>query len=134
MPKGVFRFVFFIGDSAIKVPRLGQFLSGLRCNRWEREMWQIWKPVFGWENLCPIIFSDPFGLFVVMPRATQPVSLSDVDSALGDYYPDITSEPKPANFGYIDARPYVLDYGLFDKDDVNRTREYYRSFAARRDL
>ena len=37
------------------------------------------------------------GVIVVMPRATQPVTFEEVVVAMGDYYPDITSETKPAD-------------------------------------
>src|SRR5512135_991167 len=118
MPQGVYRRVLLIGRFAIKVPRLRHMLSGLRCNRWEREMWRTWRPIFKWENLCPITIADPLGIFVVMPRAAQPVSLEDVIEATPDYYPDITSETKPADFGRIGNRVFALDYGLPDANDV----------------
>lgn len=125
MPYGVYRRVLLIGQLAIKVPRLRHALSGLRCNRWEREMWRTWRPIFGWENLCPIEFADPFGFLVVMPRAAQPVTFEDVVEATPDYYPDITSETKPADFGRVGGRVVALDYGLPDADLVRKRRAYY---------
>lgn len=129
MPKGVFRNVIFVGSFALKLPRLSNFRSGMQCNRWEREMWFKWRLIFGWENLCPILFSDPFGFLMVMPRATQPVSFNDVVEATPDYYPDITSETKPEDFGRIGNKIYSLDYGLHEKEMVLERRAYYFSKA-----
>jgi hypothetical protein len=72
-------------------------------------MWRTWRPVFGWNNLCPIVFSDPVGIVVVMPRATQPVTLEQVVAATPNYYPDTTSETKPADFGLVGNRVLALD-------------------------
>ena len=95
-------------------------------------MWRVWRPLFGWENLCPIIFADPLGLVVVMPRASQPVSFDDVKAGYGNYYPDITAETKPEDFGSINGRIVALDYGLFDADHVRTRRAYYAERAARK--
>lgn len=125
MRTGVFRHVILVGRFAVKIPRFRNALSGLRCNRWEREMWRTWRPIFGWENLCPIKFADPLGVFVVMPRATQPVTCEDVVAATPDYYPDITSETKLEDFGRVGNRVLALDYGLPDADMVAERRAYY---------
>ena len=90
-------------------------------------MWQKWRPIFGWENLCPIKFADPFGLVVVMPRAEQPVSFDDVLAATPDYYPDITAETKPEDYGRVEQRIVALDYGLPDADMISERRIYYSS-------
>jgi hypothetical protein len=55
-------------------------------------MWRTWRPIFKWENLCPITFADPLGVIVVMPRAMQPATFDDVIAATPDYYPDVTCE------------------------------------------
>lgn len=127
MPLGAFRRVFLVGDLALKFPRCLGIASGLRCNRWEREMWNTWRPAFGWENLCPVLFADPFGLLVIMPRAEQPVTFEDVVAATPDYYPDTTTETKPADFGRVANNVVALDYGLPDADMVAARRAYYRS-------
>ena len=124
MPRGVFRRVILVGRLAVKFPRVRNLFSGMRCNRWEREMWNVWRPVFGWETLCPVLFADPFGILVVMPRAKQPVTASDVDS-LPDYYPQITSELKSEDYGRLGNRVFALDYGLWDVEDVTNRRAYY---------
>lgn len=130
MPFGAFRHVILIGCIAVKIPRIRNAFSVLRCNRWEREMWRVWRPIFGWENLCPVKFADPLGVFVIMPRATQPVTFEEVVEATPDYYPDITSETKPEDFGRVDGRVLALDYGLPDADMVRQRREYYTKKAA----
>jgi hypothetical protein len=95
-------------------------------------MWTKWRLIFGWENLCPIIFSDPLGLVVVMPRAMQPVTFQDVIKATPDYYPDITSETKPEDFGRLGSRVVALDYGLPDAEMVKDRRKSYGRIAAMR--
>ena len=133
MPSGVYRLVILFGGMAVKFPKLRNVKSGMRCNRWEREMWQTWRPVFGWENLCPIIFADPLGLVVIMPRAKQPVTFEQVIAATPNYYPDITSETKPEDFGSINDNIFALDYGLPDIDIVKERRAYYKKMAPNKD-
>jgi len=94
-------------------------------------MWRTWRPIFGWETLCPIVLADPLGLFVVMPRATQPVSQAEV-AALPDYYPLVTSENKVDDYGRVHGVLLALDYGLPDIDMVLERRDYYRRKAAER--
>ena len=60
-----------------------------------------------------------------MPRATQPVTFADVVGATPDYYPDITSETKPEDFGRVGGRVLALDYGLPFADQVRERRAYY---------
>lgn len=131
MPSGVFRRVILVGRFAIKIPHWRNAFSGLRCNRWEREMWFTWRPIFGWQNLCPIRFADPLGLVVVIPRATQPVTFEDVVAATPDYYPDITSEMKAVDFGWVEGRVLALDYGLPYADAVRERRAYYVEHESR---
>jgi hypothetical protein len=128
MPKGVFRRVFHVGGYALKVPRLRYFVFGLTCNRWEREIWKEWRPVFGWTNLCPVLFSDPIGLLVVMPWAKQPVSCDEIRS-LPDHYPSPFEEYKPEDFGWLSGEVVALDYGRPSADMVRTQREYLASRA-----
>jgi hypothetical protein len=64
-----------------------------------------------------------------MPRAAQPVTFEDVIAATPDYYPDTTSETKPADFGRVGNRVLALDYGLPYADMVTERRAYYQSKA-----
>ena len=132
MPKGAYRRVLLVGRFAWKFPRLRNFREGMRCNRWEREMWRIWRPTFGWESLCPVVFADPLGLLVVMPRVDQPVSQEDVEIGRGDPYPAPTGEWKPDDHGRLDGKVVVVDYGIWAQDDVERERAYYARLAKAR--
>jgi hypothetical protein len=124
MPRGVYRYVLAIGNMAIKVPRPRKMLSGMRCNRWEREMWHVWRKKFGWDTLCPIWLTDPCGFVMVMHRASQPVTAQEIE-ATPDYYPDITAEMKPDDWGRIGGRIVAADYAYPDADMVARRRAYY---------
>ena len=126
MPMGVFRRVILLGNLAFKIPRLKTFFCGMRCNRWEREMWFKWRPIFKWTSLCPIRFADPFGLLVVMPRAMQPVTTEEAYEALDDDYPSITAEIKAPDFGRVGSVVVALDYGLPWADLVCDQRADYR--------
>jgi hypothetical protein len=126
MPVGAFRKVCLLGGFALKVPRISNFRAGMRCNRWERELWFKWRPLFGWRTLCPIYFADPVGLLVVMPKAEQPVTHAEVD-ALPDYYPSYTSECKVEDHGRLLGAVVAVDYGLGFADSVVEQRKYYNS-------
>lgn len=130
MQLGVYRVVFCIGNKAFKFPRLRNLMQGMRCNRWEREMWERWRPLFGWTNLCPIKFADSLGLVVIMSRAEQPVTFDEVKAAVTDDYPNVMMETKPENFGRLAGQVLVLDYGLHDSDLVSDRRNYYNQKAA----
>lgn len=131
MSAGTYRRVLLIGNVAIKTPRLTHFFSGLRCNRWEQEMWRVWRPAFGWTNLCPVRFADPLGLILVMPRASQPVTFDEIVTNTPDQYPDTTAEYKPENFGKLGSSVLALDYGLPDARIVRERRAYYVERAAK---
>lgn len=84
-------------------------------------------PPIRWENLCPVLFADPLGLFVVMPKA-EPASFEDVIAAERDYYPDVHVEMKPEDWGRVDGRVLVVDYGLSDANVVRERRRYLAKF------
>lgn len=90
-------------------------------------MWKVWRPIFGWDNLCPVYVSDPIGLILVMIRAHQPVSFEEIqviNSNEYDYYPDIDVEYKPENWGKIGEKLVCLDYGLEESEVVQQRRAY----------
>ena len=128
MPDGETRRVFLVGTDAIKLPRMANLTAGLRCNRWEREMWRKWRSKFAWATLCPVLFADPIGLFLVMPRAEQPVEKAEVD-ALPDYHHGITSEPKLEDYGRVGQSTLALNYALDRKTEVQRQRQYSGQFT-----
>jgi len=97
-------------------------------------MWQKWRPVFGWSNLCPIIAADPFGLIVVMRRAKQPVTQEEVDAADPNDYPAITAECKAEDYGLVEDCVVALDYGLPDESMIQEKRAYFQEMAESRGL
>ena len=130
MQCGVYRCVLCIGNIAIKLPRITRLIKGLRCNRWESEMWKVWRPIFGWENLCPVIIAGPAGIFLLMRRAAQPVTFEEVkriNTEDYDYYPDINVEYKPENWGKVENKLVCLDYGIEDKNLIKERRSYLES-------
>lgn len=92
-------------------------------------MWFIWRPIFNWKNLCPVVFADPTGFLLVMRRAEQPVSFVDIAEAnkAYDYYPDIDVEYKPENWGKLDGKLVCLDYGIAGGEFVVERRKYLES-------
>lgn len=104
MPRGAFRRVFLIGPLAVKLPRWKHFSQGRRCNRWEREMWQVWRPRFEWVHLCPVLFGDRFGFILVMRRAQQPLTDEELTAFLEiQIYPGDTAECKADDHGHLDG-------------------------------
>jgi uncharacterized protein len=91
-------------------------------------MWRIWQPIFRWQNLCPVVFADPVGLVVVMPRAGQPVRPLEVLLA-ADYHPIASGEFKAEDCGYIGSRMVTVDYGLGEPEMVSQYRDRYRRHA-----
>ena len=124
---GQFRCAFYLGNIVIKVPRLTQLAKGIICNRWEKEVWVVWRPIFSWKHLCPVIALDPFGIFLLMYKAEQPVSQEEIDEADDEVYPNIEIECKPENWGRIKNKIVCLDYGIETKELVDKQREYLES-------
>lgn len=88
---GVTRTVILIGSYAIKVPsfrygafkwRWRSFLNGLLANLQEVEFSDA-----KWPELCPVIRSSRFGLFLVMPRVQV---MTDAEFAVFDYVAFVT--------------------------------------------
>ena len=127
--RGTYRRVLLFGRYAVKVPRLRHFVAGRRCNRWEREIWRVWRPIFSWQNICPVLASDPWGLVIVMPRAEQPVTFDDVKKATIDCYPEFVVEMKCEDFWWVAGSVVAVDYGLWEVEDIAERREYFRKCA-----
>lgn len=108
-----------------KIPRLGswkQFVQGMLSNITEGQ----WKD-YGNRRLCPITYSNRFGLLVVMERAkpvmheglfwveleklyTEVDSGKESQSRLSREFFDYDASPK--NFGYINGVLVKIDYGV----------------------
>lgn len=114
---GITRTVFLIGNYAIKVPcgryGLAKWLRGRIANLQEREWSQAQKAGVV-RGLCPVLLSDPFGFFVIMPRVrTLPRDLSPDGYEMlvdrGDYR--IPAENKADSFGILKGAIVAIDYG-----------------------
>jgi hypothetical protein len=134
MPTGDYRHTFLLRrlGVAVKVPRLRSFSKGCRCNLWEREMWQQWRPLFHWHSLCPILLADSLGLVVVMPLATPPATQEELDEAYPGEFHLISSEGKPDDYARLNGQLVVVDYGLASGADVKKQRAYLAVELARR--
>jgi hypothetical protein len=133
MPFGNTRFVLYLRavGIAVKLPRRRNLRLGLHCNRWEREMWRVWRPQFGWESLCPMI-GDPWGLIVIMPLAGKSADPDEAEQAYPQEFYEITSEGKPDDYRWLGKRIVVVDYGLECEMTANERRAYYRGLVALR--
>lgn len=114
---GASRIVLLIGRYAIKFPRLSglnRVRQGLRCNQAEVFAWREQK----YPNLCPLLWSSPGPLLVVMARASS-MSDAEFDEWFdSDDWPhfvgrDAPYEPKSADAGFLpDGRRVMVDYGV----------------------
>jgi hypothetical protein len=81
------------------------------ANIQERRFWRFG----GWPELCPVLFSLPLGLLIVMPRARE---LSDSEFSQIDFHGFIERdgyrvpvEAKSNSFGWLKGRLVAIDYG-----------------------
>ena len=82
--KGSSRYVFLIGNYAIKIPSLRSyrnFLKGLLHNMQEVQWWFSLKD----DRLCPVLFYLPMGFMVVMPKCGE-VSNTDWMAKYSEYW------------------------------------------------
>jgi hypothetical protein len=108
---GATRLVLLIGPLALKLPRPSSwrgFLHGLLSNLQERRF-----AAARWPELCPVLWADPWGLLVVMPRADPAPKLSRRDYLRFTKRPDYTVpvEHKTDSFGLLDGHLVAIDYG-----------------------
>jgi len=94
-------------------------------------MWRTWRPIFGWPCLCPVLFADPLGLVVIMPRAVLDLSAAESERIEDDFEVFTTAEGKPEDYGRLHERIVAIDYGLADAGQVREQRAYYRAQATR---
>jgi hypothetical protein len=135
MPQGSKREVILSGPYAIKVPRPDRQAAGSCLNRWEAEMWSIWRPKFHWTYLCPVVWAAQDGNVLVMQRATQDVTAAEIAAIENnDDHPRPSCESKPEDWGRLeDGRVVMLDYGYAcdNEDAIQEQRAYYERFPAR---
>ena len=110
---GTTRVVFLINQFAIKIPTIVEFrlfLCGLLAN-----MQEVQFSKTKWEELCSVVFYLPFGLMVIMKRAT-PLTREQYDSFDIDEFREkpnyvVPVENKMDSFGILDGKIVAVDYG-----------------------
>ena len=127
MPRGNWRRVLLIGPFAVKIPRKGRRQGAMCLNRWEHEMWTVWRPKFNWKHLCPVLWCAPTGAMLVMQRGTSDATEAEIRAIYGRFYPDVGCEDKCADWGHVDGRLVVFDYGYICDSEaaMQQQREYY---------
>jgi hypothetical protein len=107
--RGTTRPVWCVGNWAIKFPNFlngwPHGLRGLLGNLQEAEFSST-----GWDSLCPVLWSLPGGLLLVMRRARELTwdERRHIDASRLDGVP---VEWKPSSFGWLDGRVVAIDYG-----------------------
>lgn len=112
---GTHRTTYLIWKLAIKFPVIKtykMFLHGLLANLQEREFSKA-----KWPELCPVIFSLPLGLLVVMKRAA-PLTTNEYIELLRNYKEFVDKEDyivpvenKMDSFGKLNGKIVAVDYG-----------------------
>lgn len=135
MPRGNWREVILSGPYAVKVPRADRTEGGRCLNRWEAELWSVWRPKFKWRYLCPVLWAAPDGSVLVMERATQDVTSEEINAIENnDDHPRPSCESKREDWGRLeDGRVVIVDYGYAcdNEEAIRAERAYYERFAAR---
>lgn len=113
--QGITRTVFLTKRYALKVPccRYGwsKFLLGLLANMQERTWGRC-----GLDGICPVLWADPLGFLVIMPRceplsAEQEMSASEYRTFVERDGYIIPAENKPDSFGIYRGEIVAIDYG-----------------------
>lgn len=115
--QGCTRIVFLTKRYAIKIPictdGFQAFLYGLLANMQERLFGRL--PWYQEMGTCPIVFSLPYGLLVVMPRVREMTDEEflefDVDGFLNQGSYRIPGEAKSNSFGWLNGKVVIIDYG-----------------------
>lgn len=112
---GTHRTTYLVAGLAIKFPVIKtykMFLHGLLANLQEVEFSKA-----AWPELCPVIFSLPLGLLVVMKRA-EPLTTEEYIELCRNYKKFVDKEDylvpvenKMDSFGKINGKIVAVDYG-----------------------
>ena len=113
--KGSSRWVFVIGNFALKIPSLKswrRFLYGLLANMQELEFNTMKEAQ---DKLCPIKFYFPLGFLVIMPKVRvlkdgELTMLQLQEFCINKTYV-IPAEHKCDSFGYLNGKLVAIDYG-----------------------
>lgn len=102
--RGASRTVLLVGRYAVKLPRVGAgwkpLLCGLLSNMAERDRWKYGRR----RGLCPVLWSAPAGLCVVMPRVLPAERAPDELAHLTG------RDHKPSSYGYHHGELVAVDY------------------------
>lgn len=127
--RGITRTVLVGRRYAVKLPSLrtyGDGLTGLLwsicrgvlANQSEAEWWRACAPDQK-AQLCPVLASWLGGVINIYPRCERFAVTRGVERAMADrrFYPTPTlfpppSDNKPANYGWLNGRPVLLDYDM----------------------
>ncbi len=114
---GCTRIVWLFETFVIKLARL-QFgiRRGMQANRNERNWWRWYQD----PRTCPVMFADPFGFIVVMPRAQRRAPDDVWDVARTGYFDGLPEDHIPENVGWINDRPVMIDYGALSHPPPQR--------------
>lgn len=110
MEAGCTRFVFLIGNYAIKIPRLNDwrlFLRGVLANI-DEKIWYSNSPDSWKLKMCPTIFTFK-GLLLIAKRA-KPVTEDEFLSLELETFKPLPMDAKQSNFGWYDNRIVLVDY------------------------
>lgn len=117
MIKGSTRWVILGRRRVYKIPSLyswSHFLTGLLANLQEVTWTKINDDVIS-SKLCPVTFSLPLGLLVVMERLEEVTDIDITGELLGfmveTSYVGVPVEPKHNSFGKKDGKMVAIDYG-----------------------
>jgi hypothetical protein len=100
--RGASRTVLLVGRWAVKAPRLRAgwraFLCGLLSNMSERDRWRLGSR----DGLCPVLWSLPGGICLVMPRVRITGEVPERNVAGFDH--------KASSYGYHRGELVAIDY------------------------
>jgi hypothetical protein len=116
--QGRSRLVVLFGAYAMKFARTDEaerFADGVEANRLEASRWSTMIEPALRERLCPVLFAQPPYDMIVMQRAA-PIPPGDFDHAKAYRLSEgeaesINCEIKEADWGVLDGRWVVVDYG-----------------------
>lgn len=115
--KGQTRIVFVFKKNVFKIPNFINgykfLLLGLLANLNEKQ-WNGYQEKLGKfiKKLCPVVFSFPFGLFLIMKRATT-ISEEEFFVVPKNYFDGLPIDNHRENFGFYNGHLVLIDYGEF---------------------
>lgn len=110
--RGTTREVLLIGKYAVKFASVRSyrlFLRGILGNMQER----MFSKNLNVVGMCPVLFSGPLLLFIIMPRCENPGLTRNEAEEIAKKMRDtgIPVESKPCSFGIYKGKIVAVDYG-----------------------